>query len=130
MRQVKNHHVGMMKDMINIVAGEKGPGGASMNYSIHHVVSNYDYVSRGLSDPDVKTLDIFFQSGNPAEEVNGITNEALLSVVLDRLEGFQSGEFKCRETAIAITKIEEALLWIGKRSQDRYDRKVEGKLEK
>ena len=37
---------------------------------------------------------------------NGIHNEDLLVIVIDRLRGFQSGPFKCRENAIAITKLE------------------------
>ena len=58
--------------------------------------------------------------------VNGCHNEDLIAVVIDRLQGFQAGEFSCRENAIAITKLEEALLWLNKRTQDRIRRGVEG----
>lgn len=70
---------------------------------------------------------IKFQNG-PIKEVgvNGVHNEDLLVIVLDRLQGFQNSEFKCRENAIAITKIEEALLWLNKRTRDREIRGVEG----
>lgn len=70
---------------------------------------------------------IHFQEG-PIKEagVNGCHNEDLLVIVLDRLQGFQNSEFKCRENAIAITKIEEALLWLNKRTRDLEVRGVEG----
>jgi len=58
--------------------------------------------------------------------VNGCHNEDLLVIVLDRLNGFQNSEYRCRENAIAITKIEEALLWLNKRTKDRITRGVEG----
>jgi hypothetical protein len=70
---------------------------------------------------------IHFQEGPIKESgVNGAHNEDLLAIVIDRLYGFQNSEFKCRENAIAITKIEEALLWLGKRTSDRESRGVEG----
>lgn len=70
---------------------------------------------------------IKFQNG-PIKEagVNGCYNEDLLVIVLDRLNGFQNSDFKCRENAIAITKIEEALMWLNKRTRDRQNRGVEG----
>lgn len=68
-----------------------------------------------------------FQKG-PIKEVgvNGVMNEDLIAMVIDRLYSFQESEYKCRENAIAITKLEEALMWLGKRTQDREDRGVEG----
>jgi len=68
-----------------------------------------------------------FQNG-PIKEagVNGCQNEDLISMVIDRLQGFQEGAFACRENAIAMTKLEESLMWLRKRTQDREDRGVEG----
>jgi len=70
---------------------------------------------------------VSFQNG-PINEagVNGVHNEDLIAIVIDRMQGFQSGEYKCRENALALTKLEEALLWLRKRTQDRIDRGVEG----
>jgi hypothetical protein len=72
-------------------------------------------------------LDIRFQKG-PVKEVgvNGITDEALIAVVLDRLRHFQEGEFRCRENALTITKLEEALHWLEHRAKERERRGVEG----
>jgi hypothetical protein len=57
---------------------------------------------------------------------DGTTNEELLEVLIDRMSYLQS-KFPCRENAIAITKLDEALLWLNKRTQDRVKRNVEGK---
>ena len=73
-----------------------------------------------------KTLSLEFQNG-PVKEagVNGLTNEALLAVLAHRI-GVLNKKFPCRENSLAITKIEEASLWLGKRTADRIARGVEG----
>lgn len=100
---------------------------------------SHDYEIRGPlrenapDQPDsyIPSASLHFQHGPIAEHgVNGITNEALLSIVRDRLEGAQEGKFRCRENALAITAIEEASLWLAKRTLDRMARGVEGKSEK
>lgn len=74
--------------------------------------------------------DIHFQEG-PIREcgVNGVNNEDLINMVIRRLECFQQSEFNCRENALAITKLEEALLWLRKRTMARENRGVEGTYE-
>ncbi len=71
--------------------------------------------------------EIHFQEG-PIKEcgVNGVCNEDLIAMVICRLEHFQKSEFACRENALAITKLEEALLWLRKRTMGREKRGVEG----
>ena len=70
---------------------------------------------------------IDFQEGPIKESgINGVANEDLIAMVIRRLEGFQSSEFRCRENAVAITKLEESLMWLRKRTQDREARGVEG----
>ena len=72
-----------------------------------------------------------FQDGAIQEVgINGIQNEDVIVCVLERLRAFQNGDFKCRENAIAITKLEEALLWLRQRTFDREYRKVEGQNKK
>jgi hypothetical protein len=70
--------------------------------------------------------ELSFQLG-PVKEagVNGLQNEQLLSVLVHRL-GVLNKAFPCRENSIAITKLEEALLWLEKRTADRVKRGVEG----
>lgn len=70
---------------------------------------------------------IHFQEG-PIKEcgINGVYNEDLIAMVICRLEHFQKSEFACRENALAITKLEEALLWLRKRTMGREKRGVVG----
>lgn len=56
---------------------------------------------------------------------DGTTNEELIEVLIDRLI-YLNGSFPCRENSLAITKLEEALLWLNKRTADRVKRNVEG----
>lgn len=70
---------------------------------------------------------IHFQEGPIKENgVNGVANEDLLVMVIRRLQGFQDSPYSCRENAMAITKLEEALMWLRKRTTGRENRGVEG----
>lgn len=108
--------------MVQVVDGP-GPSGASHEYQIKGPV------------PDVGRKHIIyrlsFQNG-PIKEagVNGITHEALLAILIDRLRGFQEGKFRCRENAIALTHLEEGLMWLQRRTVERIRRGVEGTHEK
>ena len=57
---------------------------------------------------------------------DGTTNEELLEVLIDRMK-FLQDKFPCRENALVITKLEESLMWLEKRTADRIKRNVEGK---
>ena len=57
---------------------------------------------------------------------DGTTNEEILEVLIDRMN-FLQYKFPCRENALVITKLEESLMWLNKRTQDRIKRNVEGK---
>lgn len=73
---------------------------------------------------------IHFQEGPIKENgVNGVCNEDLIAMVLCRLEHFQNSPYGCRENALAITKLEEAMLWLRKRTLGRDQRGVEGTSE-
>ena len=80
------------------------------------------------SHPSIPQLTVVkFQKGPIKENgVNGCCNEDLIAMVLDRLNSFQESPYKCRENAIAITKLEEALHWLGHRTRGREKRGVEG----
>ena len=56
---------------------------------------------------------------------DGTTNEEILEVLIDRMKYLQ-GKFPCRENAIVITKLQESLMWLEKRTADRKKRNVEG----
>lgn len=100
------------------VVDEPGQGGACHVYEIE----------RKELDPSQPLLaTINFQKGPIGEHgVNGCHQEDLIAICIDRLKGFQSGEYACRENAIAITKLEESLHWLRHRTNDREKRGVEG----
>lgn len=56
---------------------------------------------------------------------DGTTNEEVLAMLIDRMWHLQR-KFPCRENAIVITKLEESLMWLNKRTFDRKARGVEG----
>lgn len=62
-------------------------------------------------------------------EPNGAFVETVLRAALQRIEHYQAGQFRCRENALAITKIEEALHWLGSRTARRESAGVEGTHE-
>ena len=64
--------------------------------------------------------------GADRSEPNGAFVEGVIAAALDRLQYYQSSKFKCRENALAITKLEEALHWCQHRTADREARDVEG----
>ena len=70
----------------------------------------------------------FYEMGENSVE-NGTTLEEMLRVSIERLTDL-NGRFPCRENSIAITKMQEALMWLNERTKDRVARGVEGKHEK
>jgi ABC-type transport system involved in cytochrome c biogenesis ATPase subunit len=117
MRAINEHKVNPANDRIEItVVDEPGAGGACHEY---HVSWDATALMGGVT--------INFQNGPIAEVgVNGITHEALLAIIADRLRAFQAGPYACRENAIALTKIEEAQHWLHHRTLARMARGVEG----
>lgn len=117
-REVLDHRVegkgGGADDTRVFVMDEPGQGGAS-----------HEYVVTG-SDGNAM-LRVNFQNG-PIQEhgVNGSQQEHLLAIVIDRLRSFQAGPFANRYNALALTKCEEALMWLQRRTVDRIRRGVEG----
>lgn len=97
---------------------EIGAGGAYHEYEIY----------KSCEDGEKHILSkINFQKGPIKESgINGCHNEDLISIVIDRLRCFQQGDYKCRENALAITKLEEALMWLRTRTENREKRGVEG----
>ena len=110
-----------------VVKDEPGQGGACHEYYIVRKDMIDNDSDLGIAD----YAQVHFQNG-PIKEfgINGCHQEDLLRIVIHRLEGFQSGEFSCRENALALTKVQEALHWLEHRTADREARGVEGVNEK
>lgn len=112
-RTLTSHKVnGLNEALVIEVLDEPGQGGACHEYMIS--------LQKGAEVSKVAGCSISFQNG-PILEVgyNGISQEALLAVVEDRLQSFQVGQYACRENAIALMKIQEAMMWLQKRTRDR-----------
>lgn len=99
------------------IVDEKGNGNA---YHIYHI--------NQIGDTNNLVGEIQFQDGarNMSNSISGVTNEDLLEIARHRLQCFQQGEYATRENAIALTHVEEALLWLNKRTEDRAERNVLG----
>jgi len=101
---------------------------ADMQYNAPHLfkVSESQYIGDASEGRDILAV-IHFQEG-PIKEcgVNGVCNEDLIAMVICRLQHFQKSEFACRDNAVAITKLEEAMMWLHRRTMAREKRGVEG----
>ncbi len=133
-RELTSHKVNDLNEALNIeVRDEPGQGNACHRYD----VTGFDTgVNPSATDPDgykssfSRTI-IMFQNGPIQEaDVNGISNEVLLAIVMDRLEGFQSGEFACENNANALHLVAGALTVLHMRTKERMNRGVEGTHQK
>lgn len=99
-----------------------GPGGGFHEYSIRPC---------GF-EGQTELVTIRFQKGprNDPNAQHGVTDQDLLEIVRDRLTAFQKGDLPSRESACALTHIEEALMWLNKRAEDRAERGVLGTYNK
>ena len=100
MRTITTHHTNDANKAITLEADARNPdnGNASHVYRAHYLQKDKDWFSRHQSQT------ISFQNGPIGEVgVNGITNEALLAILIDRLEGFQSSKYACEENETALT---------------------------
>lgn len=126
MRKITDHIVNPANDKLTIaVTDEPGAGGANHSY----LVSGFDLSNNPSCDfkvPNNHAVILFQNGAIPEAGVNGITHEALLAIVADRLKSFQAGPFACRENALALICIQEAMHWLHHRTLERMHRGVEG----
>lgn len=114
MRELNDHKVNPANDVLTVsVLDEPGSGGACHAYDI----------TGGAAVP----THIRFQNG-PINEVgvNGITHEAMLAILCDRLRGFQAGPYSSADNAEALACMEQALAALQRRTKERMARNVEG----
>lgn len=67
--------------------------------------------------------------GEDRIEPNGAFVETVIDAARQRIEYYQESQFRCRENALAITKLEEALHWLNHRTTRREKENVEGTHE-
>ena len=111
----------MAKRILNVsdttikVCDERGAGHANHRYEIFSNAT------------DELLLIIKFQNGPIQEEgVNGVQNEDLLAIVIDRLVSFQTGDYDCRENEVALHACIDAISALRLRTAKRQARGVEG----
>ncbi len=109
MRDVTSHRVNALNAHLRIQATEEaGPSGSPVAY----VVST--------AGKTLTTLQ-FQRGGSKEQGVNGLTNEALLAVLIDRI-GSISDTHAGNDTDEVLRLLESAELWMQKRSIERRAR--------
>ena len=119
MQEINNHKTNECNEAITIIADERDAsyGNASHAYTLTFVDKEDREAQIGID----------FQRG-PIKEVgvNGVTNEALLAILIDRMEGFQSGAFACEDNREVLACLLNAMRWLQERTRARVARGVEG----
>jgi hypothetical protein len=99
---------------------------------VTYKLPTYKVTSQGIEDGEGVT--ILFCKGDRNDESKlrqeGVFTETLLQTALQYLQSVNIGPLSTRETSMAITKIDEALMWINKRAEDRKLREVQGTYQK
>lgn len=111
-----------------------GPGGANHVYMVcrndkkHSIEDASNESPKIIADADAIIATIEMQCGprKDPESTHGLIDSDLLEIVRDRLIAFQNGPFECDENAHALAHIEEALMWMNRRVEDRIERNVLG----
>ncbi len=85
--------------------------------------ANHAYEVVLTENRNIVVGEVNFQNG-PIKEagVNGVMNEDLIAIVIDRMRGFQSGDYACRDNVIALTKLAGDLKLIHKETSKRAGR--------
>jgi hypothetical protein len=124
-RVISTHKGNGLNDAITVeTLDTPGSGGANHRYRL---VLKRPSAADPLDVPPERELLIEFQNGPILEAgYNGFTNEALLAVLIDRMESFQKGPYRCDENAGALMRLQEASMWLAKRTLNRTQRGVEG----
>ena len=126
MRTLTAHIINPANDKLTIaVEDEPGQGGACHRYLVSGFNAGTNPGHRPLEGQFEKV--ILFQNGPIADfGVNGLTHEALLAILQDRLVYFQAGPYACEENRVALEHIESAQAVLLSRTRKRMERGVEG----
>lgn len=97
-----------------------------------YLVPTYKIGDNGVEDGE--GVKIIFCKGNKENKLflrqEGLFTETLIQTAKQYLESVNIGEMASRETSMVITKLDEALMWIDKRANDRILRGVQGTYKK
>lgn len=126
MRELKYAVEGKAANLKTFAMDEPGHGGACH----HYLIESSEFVDSDGEDvlPAVHA-DIVFHNGPINEDgngVNGVQHEDLLAIIINRLEGFETGPYACAENAAALQACRYALQLLNARTRERIKRRVEG----
>jgi hypothetical protein len=130
MRKIETHKVNPANDVLDImVMDAPGSGGACHRYDI----TGFDTANNPAAADEhgyrasFSRLPVVFQNGPIGEAgANGVTHEALLAILIDRLEHFQAGPFANDYNAAALAHLQSAQGCLLDRTRERMARGVEG----
>lgn len=109
---------------------EKGNGGANHEYEIYRDTLIVNHSGAEHKMEVVGKIQLQNGARNAEGSKDGVIDSDLLEIVRHRLQCFQAGPFASRENAVALTHIEEALMWMNRRVEDRIERNVLGTYKK
>ena len=125
-RFLTGHQVNPADDRLKIeVLDQPGSGGAHHRYEItgFNAATNASNAYPG----GYIGAEVLFQNGPIGEVgVNGVTHEALLAILIDRLECFQAGQYHSPYNQDALSALQFAQRRLLDRTRERTARNVEG----
>lgn len=95
-------------------------------------VPTFKVTNEGIEDGT--GIDIVFCKGNKEDDSvlrqEGVFTETLIQTAKQYLESVNVGTMATIDTSMVITKLDEALMWINKRAEDRKIRGVQATYQK
>lgn len=135
--KLTSHQVNELNETLEIiVADDPGVGGANHLYLVTGLAGG-SWVTPAISAAhddglvsDGDSVAIYFQNGPvPEHGANGVTHEVLLAILIDRLEGFQSGKFASKYNETALNYLKAAQNTLKARTAERLSQGIEGTLK-
>jgi len=92
---------------------------------VHNTYHHFEFRDRESGEVLAK---INYQKGprKEAGSIPGINTTHVVLAEIVRLEALQMSDYRCRENALSITALQEAVMWQNKRTRERQARRVEG----
>jgi hypothetical protein len=119
-RQLHGHQVNAVNQGITILSSDELSAGGAPKYH------SFLIRRRGAIEPQVVVIP--WHEGDPAEVgTTGLTFEATLEALIDRLQHLQHGPFPCKHNEMAMRHLIEARRCMNDRTAERIERGVDGK---
>lgn len=123
-KRLEGHHDGLgLNDLVTIYADDPDPNAGNSSH-VYSFVMTEDGITQEVGK-------LQFQHGPRHEEtsVSGILDSAVLEVLIDRYQGFQSSQYACVENEEVLDLLFKAKAKIRERAQRRSDQGTLGTRE-